>query len=180
MVHTGAVEFVPHDTARMSEFLHAAERLKEEHERLREQLAIVYSLALKLGGEVRPDERLQQLRRLRQLTTALVARLDAHMKWEEGEMFPLISSYNNRSIAPSITPSLWVIEKGYELSGHFIQPFLELADAIVSGEQAEEVRQASAHLVQACLILQEHLQLEEELIFPVADEMLTDIDYFFS
>ncbi|WP_313999500.1 hemerythrin domain-containing protein [uncultured Paenibacillus sp.] len=171
---------VSQDSARPTDFMYAVGRLKEEHDRLNEQVKVLYTDALEAGRETDADTALRLLGGLRERTVAFALQLEAHSEWEEREMFPLVSDYFHKRTVPSITPSFWVMEKDHELALLFIGTFMELTEDNVPAARIDLIRQAASNMVQACLILQEHFRLEEELIFPLADEMLTDIDYFYS
>jgi hemerythrin-like domain-containing protein len=127
-----------------------------------------------------PKRSRMTLRILKLRMTDFIDQLHEHSVCEEREVFPVIDLYFRRLMKPSITPSIWVMEKEHELADLFVKSFMEAVDALSERSSSEQNRQTAAHLVQACLILTEHFELEEELIFPLADEMLTDIDFFYS
>lgn len=166
--------------ARCTPWLQTSRRLKEEHDSLTEQLADIQAAAKSLYEENDPARSRIALKILKLRMADFINQLHDHSVWEEREVFPVIDLYFRRLMKPSITPSIWVMEKEHELADLFVNSFMESVDALPEISTMEQNRGSVAHLVQACLILSEHFELEEELIFPLANEMLTEIDYFYS
>ncbi|MFC0212212.1 hemerythrin domain-containing protein [Paenibacillus chartarius] len=170
----------PESVARVSPWMEAAVRLKEEHQLLRDRIVRIQTCARSIYAELDPERSRIILEVLQLRMEDFMSQLHKHSEWEEKEVFPVIEIYNRRMFKPSITPSIWVMEKDHELADLFVASFNETVDALPMVCSVELARKAAANLDQACLILLEHLELEEELIFPLADELLTDIDYFYS
>ncbi|NEW05824.1 hemerythrin domain-containing protein [Paenibacillus sp. SYP-B3998] len=158
----------------------ATDRLKEEHEQLRSQLRILESNAKEVILIDDTAKGLQVLQQLRTQTAQFENELEQHSEWEEQELFPFLLTYFHRQMAPSIMPSFWVLEKDHQLGVSFIQSFneaiIEAPPLIVKKRLVE----AASNLVQACLILNDHFTMEEQLILPLTDKVLTDLEYFFS
>lgn len=72
------------------------------------------------------------------------------------------------------------MEKEQELADLFAKSFFETEESLPGAATKEQNHQAASHLLQACLILQEYFELEEDLIFPLVERMLTEIDNFHS
>ncbi|MNI97519.1 hypothetical protein D3C73_1561810 [compost metagenome] len=75
-----------------------------------------------------------------------------------------------------------MLEKDHELADSFIQSFHDTVQDLCGKPcvTKERVAEAASHLLQACLILHDHVTMEEQLVLPMADEVLTELDYFFS
>lgn len=170
----------PDYAAHPTQFLTIIERLKEEHEAMQLQLAEIRTMAGALYNETDCSKGLCKLVELQDRITVLVDELDAHAQWEEQELYPVLKTYFNRYLMPSITPSIWVMEKDHELAKLFVQSFIDGVNGAQAPIDQAFLKEMASQLIQACLILLEHFNLEEELVFPLADQLLTDIDYLFS
>ncbi|WP_166242688.1 hemerythrin domain-containing protein [Paenibacillus turpanensis] len=167
-------------SAHPTELAYALERLKEEHHVLRQGLQALKTFAKQTGAAVTPVEGFRKLMELMQQTGAFMLKLERHAEWEENELFPLISEYYHRHSGPSIAPSIWMMEKDHELASQFVRSFTEEANKITLPADQRAVKRATDHLIQACYIFGEHFDLEEEVIFAPAEQILMDIDYLFS
>jgi hemerythrin-like domain-containing protein len=170
----------PDTVARCTPWMKVARRLKEEHEQLTEQLVFYQSIVKSINKATDAQKARNMLNMLKLDMTDCMRQLDEHSEWEEKEVFPVIDWYFGGLLKPSIMPSIWVMEKEHELGAVFVKSFIESVDELSLVGTMEQIQQATAHLVQACYILLEHFALEEELIFPLADQLLTDTDYFYS
>lgn len=166
-------------SARPTLFVEAVDRLKAEHDELR---ALLYNIRNKGNGVASASTIAAARARLQELrsdVTAMMKKLQQHADWEERELFPMLSRYFHRMYAPSILPSIWVMEKDHQLAELFVQSFMESVNGYLAG-QPIPVKETVSHLVQACLILTEHLNLEEEVVYPMTEQILTDLDSLFS
>jgi iron-sulfur cluster repair protein YtfE (RIC family) len=119
----------------------------------------------------------------------LLRELKRHSVWEEEELFPILMHYSHKKIEPTIMPSLWVLEKDHELAVQYIESFVQASSALLHTLRLEPLSGADLQremkggcdcLTQGCFILTAHFQMEEELLFPLAEDILTDMDYLFS
>lgn len=162
------------------ELEYATDRLMAEHETLRSILR-----KMEVGAkEVMLAEDLvrgvQIVQELRKLASLFVKELERHSYWEEHDLFPFLAGYFHRESVPSILPSFWVLERDHELGVSFIQSFQEMSKEVRLAAGRKQIAEAAGHLVQACLILNDHLTMEEQLVFPLAEKVLTDLESFFS
>lgn len=171
---------VSQNSARPTGFMYAVERLQEEREGLMNEMKSIYIEALEVGRNAGCDNVFHLLADLRARTEAFVSNLDKYLEWEDEDLFPLVDDYFHKRPGPSITPSYWGLEKDREMGMLFIQSFLDLKVKEHNEESHTKIKHATSHMAQACLIMQEYFRLEAELLFPLADEILTDIDYFYS
>ncbi|WP_159881429.1 hemerythrin domain-containing protein [Paenibacillus puerhi] len=178
-MHTPAVEIFE-QSARPTQFMEAIDRLKEEHDDLRLRLKEICREGEGVSKLRSTSEAAEKLKELRGSISVLMESLDRHASWEEQELFPMLTRYFNKVQGPSIMPSIWVMEKDHELAHLFVQSFYEALDGPAQKGEKIHVKTAASHLIQACLILTEHLNLEEEVVYPMAEQILTDIDSLFS
>jgi regulator of cell morphogenesis and NO signaling len=158
----------------------ATERLKEEHEDLRATLKILETNAKEVILLEDSTRGLQALQELRKQTQQFMEKLEQHSDWEEQELFPFLQQYFHRQPAPSIMPSFWVLEKDHQLGISFIESFNEAVIEVSPIVVKKQLAEAASNLLQACLILNDHFTMEEQLIYPLTEKVLTDLDYFFS
>lgn len=162
----------PLNSVRSAQLMSMVQRLKEEHGLLKETLTVLYNKAVEFNEN--PDTRnWKLLPHLRTEAQLLMRELDEYAEWEEKDLFPTITEYFKLHIGPSITPSIWVLKKEYGLAKRFIQPFLDICVKIFFEENPEilydsqtlaQIKLAVADLLQACLILHDHFEMEEDLI----------------
>ncbi|CAG7625862.1 hemerythrin domain-containing protein [Paenibacillus allorhizosphaerae] len=167
------------EPAHPTELYHALVRLKEEHEALKQAIFQLEEQAKTVIRSCDAEMRVRTLRSLVQETFLLNTKLEEHSIWEEQILYPFLNDYFHKSAGPSIIPSFWVLEKDHELAKAYLDAFTDLAEALVSSDDDKIVGTAE-HLTQACHILKGHLHMEEELVYPLTEQILTDMDYFFS
>ena len=163
-----------------AELAYAIDRLKEEHGELREKLRNLEVSAKELILVEDSEKGIQQIRALRVMTNQFMQELQKHSEWEEQDLFPFLLTYFHRQLEPSMTPSFWVLEKDHQLGVSFIRSFQEAIIDVTPLVVKKQLAGAAAHLVQACLILNDHFTMEEQLVFPLTERVLTDLEHFFS
>ncbi|WP_026326350.1 hemerythrin domain-containing protein [Paenibacillus ginsengihumi] len=152
------------------EFGTAYARLKAEHERLLGLLTAIRVAAERRTGEGGSECSEQELLQLRDELIEFLHKLDEHAGWQKRELFPWLETYCNARMVPSIQPSIWVMQKDRELAELFVRSFLKCVDSHDKQGQPQ-ISECLAHLVQACRMLQEHLSVEEEVVFPMAEQL---------
>lgn len=152
------------------------ERLKQEHGELKQVLLEMEKQAKQVESAPEQVGAMQSLLHLRLWALAFREELERHSNWEEQELFPFLASYIQRKMSPSILPSFWSLEKDHELADEHMQAFLRSVHWLKANRKAMSLKQAAAYLVQACHILQDHLAKEEQLVFPLAQQVLDDIN----
>lgn len=187
MTTSKAAAFEPGNSARASGFMELAMRLQREHEQLKLQCDALCELSSRTASSTSFAGAVAILAELRTQAGSLLELLERHSAWEDEEVFPFFSRYYKLKMEPTIMPSLWVLEKDHELAVQFFESFLQAAGALIGlmGVDAQataltEVKQSCDDLTQGCLILTSHFEMEEELIYPMAEDILTDMDYLFS
>ncbi|GGA09330.1 hypothetical protein GCM10008018_63700 [Paenibacillus marchantiophytorum] len=161
------------------ELAYATDRLRAEHEELRDQLRLLETSA---KGVILSDDLvkgIQLVHELRDRTQRFVEVLKRHSDWEEKELFPFLLTYFDRHSGPSILPSFWVLEKDHQLGLSFIESFQEAVSKVSPLVPKKQLAEITSHLVQACLILNDHFTMEEQLVFPITEQVMTDLESFF-
>ncbi|WP_179136156.1 hemerythrin domain-containing protein [Paenibacillus sp. 32352] len=167
-------------TAHETELSEALDRLKREHDDLLHGLNELYAQARQVEREADHERTLPLLLQLRLRVQAFSEELERHSEWEEHELYPFLNDYFHRKHVPSIVPSLWMLEKDHELASDNLNAFLKAVHVIENNPEAMLPSQATAYLIHACRMLQEHLRQEEQIVFPMTEQILTDMDYLFS
>ncbi|WP_248925929.1 hemerythrin domain-containing protein [Paenibacillus hamazuiensis] len=166
--------------AHLTELSLSLDRLKQEHDELMQVLVELENKAKQVEQEDDTDTAIRLLLHLRLWTHAFKEELERHSNWEEKELFPFLNRYFRRQSAPSIIASFWTMEKDHELAADYLQSFLRAVHMARRDTEIERLHQTALYLIHACRILKEHLEKEERLIFPMTEEVLTDMDYLFS
>jgi hemerythrin-like domain-containing protein len=138
-------------------------QLKGEHVSLREKLAGLFSLTEEIENEADNEKNFSELKKS---VIAFKAELDPHSEREEGVLFPMLGEYIGTTSGP-----IAVMEYEHEQAKSFIKAFLEKAEK----EQlsSEEMKDATALVTSAHNILTEHFTKEENVLFPMAERMLS-------
>ncbi|NOV01993.1 hemerythrin domain-containing protein [Paenibacillus planticolens] len=161
------------------ELAYATDRLRAEHEELREKLRELETGAKEVIVSDDLVKSKQLVQELRDQTQQFVEMLERHSEWEERELFPFLLTYFDRHSAPSILPSFWVLEKDHQLGLSFIESFQEAVGKVTPLVPKKQLAEITAHLVQACLILNDHFTMEEQVVFPITEQVMTDLELFF-
>ncbi|WP_261808139.1 hemerythrin domain-containing protein [Paenibacillus sp. N3.4] len=154
--------------------------MKEEHETLRQHLKGLEMNAKEVVLLKDPSACLVVLEKLKGQTSDFMEELERHSLWEDKELFPFLHNYFHYQPVPSIMPSFWILEKDHMLGVSFIQSFLDALLDIKAVVEKKQLLEVTSFLIQACLILNDHLTMEEQIVYPLTEKVLTDLDSFFS
>jgi iron-sulfur cluster repair protein YtfE (RIC family) len=174
-IHTN-LDYAVHPTSILS----MVDRLKKEHVAMQDQLKEIRTMAGEVYMLEDCTEGMCKLVSLQDRILVLIEDLDRHSEWEERELFPILQNYFNQYMMPSITPSIRVMEKDHDLAKQFVQSYMDGVNGMKAPIDRGFLKEMTSQLIQACVLLLEHFKLEEELVFPLTDQLLTDIDYLFS
>jgi hemerythrin-like domain-containing protein len=156
-------------TAHVTELSESLERLRREHNELKQVLQEMETQARQVEQEPEKALSMKILLDLRLWTLAFREELERHSNWEEKELFPFLNQYFKSKKSPVMNPSFWALEKDHELADEYMQSFLRAVHALKANPEAMRLNQAAAYLVHACRILKEHLDKEELLIVPMTE-----------
>lgn len=151
------------------------DQLREEHRALKSGLLEFYELAKAVGEDRQVSEWSGSIQILRRKITAFMEELDVHSDWEDHVLFPMVQDYTGRDMG-----AVAVIEHEHELAKQNVRKFLQAADRLSTPVNGAEAKEAASYLLQAHVILSDHFRKEEEVLFPIAEQMLTDFEQFFS
>ncbi|ALS28122.1 hypothetical protein IJ21_27260 [Paenibacillus sp. 32O-W] len=165
--------------ARMTELYDAVECLKEGHRELKRELRELEERAIEAAHAFAEGE-LQRLRELRPATRRFLLRLQSHRDWEEEVLHPFLRRYFNLDNKPTLLPSFWKLEKEYELAVSSMHAFTNMLDDLYDSADWTEIRQTTYQLIRSCHLIGKYFQAEERFVHPLAEQALTDIDYFYS
>ncbi|MEH7436558.1 hemerythrin domain-containing protein [Neobacillus drentensis] len=147
-----------------AELSEGLKQLKSEHPPLLEQLEKLYTLTQNIDQELNVEEDFIEL--IEQVK-AFKAALDPHSEREEGVLFQMIGTYIGTTSGP-----IAVMEYEHDQAKTNIGSFLTNAEVT---EASTEEKKRLAELIQnAYFILTEHFSKEENVLFPMAERMLTD------
>ncbi|MEH7107087.1 hemerythrin domain-containing protein [Bacillus sp. JJ1764] len=138
-------------------------QLKEEHPPLLAQLEELFQLTQRIEQEKDIDPNFELLNAKVQ---QFKADLDPHSEREEGVLFPMLGVYIGTTSGP-----IAVMEYEHDQAKANIKAFLEGA---TNGETSEEKKELGQLVKNAYFILTEHFAKEENVLFPMAQRMLTD------
>jgi regulator of cell morphogenesis and NO signaling len=145
------------------------ERLKQEHGPLRAQKQHLFELAQAIGGDAGVKNWKEQLLALRENVQAFINELDPHSEREEGVLFPMMAQYIGRTSGP-----IAVMEYEHDQAKQRITSFLEKTAELPETVDRESAMALADEIVQAYHILAEHFMKEENVLFPMAQRLLSD------
>ncbi|WP_281883605.1 hemerythrin domain-containing protein [Paenibacillus sp. YYML68] len=157
----------------------AVQRLQNEHAYILELLEEMEVQAVQIGKASTTAQDWSRLQHLRLWTIGVMQELEAHAKWEDGVLLPFLVSYFHLQESPSLAPSLWMMEKEHELAVEYVECFMREFHKLRPASSRERMWKTASLLLQACYILKSHIEKEEKLVFPLVEQVLTDVDYLF-
>ena len=143
-------------------------QLKREHGPLREQMEAFAREAEKIGADQEIKDWSQPLAKLKEKVDAFVRDLDPHSEREEGHLFPLMTRYIGREVGP-----IAVMEYEHDLAKQNLKKFREEAERVKEPVDAARAKEIAAFALQAYAILTDHFMKEENVLFPMAENMLS-------
>jgi regulator of cell morphogenesis and NO signaling len=139
-------------------------QLKSEHPPLLNQLEEMYDLTQKIDQELDIESNYTALvTKVKEFKAAL----DPHSEREEGILFPMMGVYIGTTSGP-----IAVMEYEHDQAKANIGAFLKKAESEL--DSIEEKKKAAELIQNAYFILTEHFSKEENVLFPMAERMLSD------
>jgi regulator of cell morphogenesis and NO signaling len=145
------------------------ERLKQEHEQLRKLKQRMFELAQAIGGDEEVQNWKERLLALRESVQAFVNELDPHSKREEEVLFPMMAQYIGRTSGPIAVMEIEHDQANQQLAS-FLTKTAELSETVDRDSAALLANEA----IVAYHILAEHFMKEENVLFPMAERLLSD------
>ncbi len=146
-------------------------RLKEEHVPLRAQMDDYYAFAQTIGKDESVADYSDKLRELLTKVNEFVAELDPHSLREEDALFPMMAKYIGRETGP-----IAVMEYEHDQAKQQLKHFRETMETLGAPVGAEQAKTIAAYAINAYLILTEHFMKEENVLFPMAEQMLSEAE----
>ncbi|KAF0816196.1 Repair of Iron Centers di-iron protein [Bacillus sp. ZZV12-4809] len=139
-------------------------QLKEEHPPLLAMLEELLNITIKM--EESPDRALFE--KLTENVQSFCSQLDPHSEREEGVLFRIMERYLGKGTGP-----IAVMEYEHDQAKSCINSFLRAAEGkehLTEKEMAEQTRQ----IKKAYHTLTQHFSKEENVLFPMAENLLTE------
>jgi iron-sulfur cluster repair protein YtfE (RIC family) len=144
-------------------------RLKQEHGVLREQMDAYARMAEEIGRDPEKTDWREPLAELKKRVDAFVQELDPHSEREEEFLFPLMAAHiGSRQVGP-----IAVMEYEHELAKRHLKTFGEAMERVRGPVDAERGKEIASHALQAHAVLTDHFLKEENVLFPMAETMLS-------
>lgn len=149
------------------------EQLKEEHAVLKSKLLELYVSAQLIGKDCTEPDWRGFLRKHRDHVAVLMRELACHSGWEDEVLLPVIAGFTG-------IKKVEVMGYDYEIGIWHMRQFLNFVENLRDPVRFEDVKLAAGYLIKAYHALNERFKIEEEVLFPLAEEMLTDMEQFYS
>lgn len=152
------------------------EELKQEHHELFIKLQELHTTARSIGCDKQVPDWFHQLERLKNLVEQFRNRLIRHNKKEETTLYPIVDLYTGDKMGPTS-----VMRQECRMAMDNFQHFIDIV-AELPGKSVTEctAKKAVSHILHTCFILTEFIRKEREWVFPLSEQMLTDIEHFYS
>jgi len=143
------------------------ERLKQEHADLREKMDRFHELAesVESNPDTDPDQRLTELRNL---VSSFYDQLEIHSEKEENHLFSVMARYIGRDVGP-----IAVMEYEHEQARKTLRMFIDQSGNHLAALETGDVKTIASYAIQAYSLLSTHFMKEENILFPMADHMLS-------
>ncbi len=143
-------------------------QLKQEHIPLYAQMNAFAQKAANIGQDAGVADWRPALTELHQEVAAFSEALETHSEREEAHLFTAMARYIGRDVGP-----IAVMEYEHEQARVHLSRFAAAVEAASGPFRAEEARDVAASAVQAQTILTDHFYKEENVLFPMAERMLS-------
>ena len=142
------------------------QQLKNEHPPLLKMLDNLLSISLKIEEKEQMEENFTQLR---EAVVDFLAQLGPHSDREEGVLFEMMASYIGREMGP-----IAVMEYEHDQAKRFIGTFLQNTENGTEGFTESQMIQNAELIKNANYTLVSHFAKEESILFPMAENMLSE------
>lgn len=146
-------------------------RLMKDHDTLKKELEHVQEMTSHMYALLGSEESTNMLHEIRKHMEIFMQQLDAYEHWEIKQVLPLLAEYANQEMDITFWTSTWVLEEDHKQAERFVRSFFKYADQC-QGTDCTKLRKAISLLSLACSVCTEHLLSEEEMFFPVANQLL--------
>lgn len=143
-------------------------QLKREHIPLYAQMNAFAQQGANIGEDAAVADWLPALQELQREVAAFSEALETHSEREEAHLFTVMARYIGRDVGP-----IAVMEYEHEQARIHLSRFLEAVNGASGPIGADEARDMAASAVQAQAVLTDHFYKEENVLFPMAERMLS-------
>jgi hemerythrin-like domain-containing protein len=147
----------------------ALKLLKDEHVPLNQMKSKMNNLALKFSVDTRPEQYTEALLILRKDVQSFLGVLKPHSEKEEGVLFPLMQKYIGKGAGPLV-----VMEYEHDEAKRNIESFLDQTSSLPDRMSEEEFNHLLHFVMETYDILTAHFMKEEMILFPMAEEYLSE------
>jgi regulator of cell morphogenesis and NO signaling len=141
-------------------------QLKSEHGPLLEKLDGLYTICSNIDNNENPEENFATLT---PAVKTFIAELDPHSEREERVLFRMMENYLGVGVGP-----VAVMEYEHEQAKSLIKNFLENTEGEQESMPSEKIKENSDLIRSAYFKLVDHFAKEENVLFPMAERMLSD------
>lgn len=151
------------------------DQLRDEHELLKREMMELYGMAKVVGQNEDVLNWSVSLDCLRGKIIQFMEKMNAHSLWEDQVLFPMVRDYSGQKLE-----ELTVLEQEHKLVHSHMMSFLHLMEGAAAPINSQKAKEAAACLLEAYTVLAGHFRKEEENLFPLAEQMLMDLEQFFT
>ncbi len=144
------------------------QQLKDEHGPLNEMKKELYDISSNIE-KTEEAEWLEVIMKLREKVESFVAVLEPHSQREEGVLFEMMEKYIGRNSGP-----IAVMEYEHDQAKSNIGKFLIETEHLSDNLLKDDAKRLATFVSEAYLILTDHFMKEENVLFPMAEKMLSD------
>ncbi|MBB3110965.1 hypothetical protein FHS18_003033 [Paenibacillus phyllosphaerae] len=143
-------------------------RLRDDHSKLREAAARAFRLAdaVKNCPEAIDWTRIRQVE---QCAAELGTELVRHGKWEDEELFPLLTELFPIERHPDLPTSLWMLEKAHQTADQCYRAYVHDMQAYCELRDEQLLRLGMTELIHVCRLVRRQLEEETELLIPMCE-----------
>lgn len=146
----------------------ALQKLYNEHTPLRKQMEEFYVVCKELKQIDEKESGSDKWKDLVSRVTTFESELSPHSEREEGILFPMMARYIGRETGP-----IAVMEYEHDQAKGYLRAFLNEAPHQADADTQRKIQLAD-FAIQAFLILRDHFHKEENILFPMAEQFLTN------
>ncbi|WP_026675608.1 hemerythrin domain-containing protein [Alkalihalobacterium bogoriense] len=140
--------------------------LKQEHGPLRMKMEELLAISTQLVQQ--PTTTQEEMTQLYESTKLFFSELERHSEREEGQLFPIVQRYTGTHSGP-----IPVMEYEHHEAKRLITKFLKEAQQL---KHKEEKKHTVEQLIEAIHILTNHFLKEENVLFPMAQQLLSETE----
>lgn len=147
------------------------ERLKGEHPPLLKRMEELAESARGIAADAGGGRWKEALRFLEEKVRSFTADLDLHSRREEEVLFPMMAQYIGRETGP-----IAVMEYEHEQAKARLSAFLSEVERLDGSAGAGDTRRIAGEVEAAVRILMDHFMKEENVLFPMAERILSEAE----